>query len=199
MRSRNGCLALAALALLLLVSGCGRFGRVNQGRVIEFDRAKGLVTLIQDSNTQPGKPRFDVLPPVTVRVPRDAREMGPEPEAGKLIDLDSDRGRAVVFDAQSGSLRTIAVSVVERRDNVPPSDARVAGLAFPMIDRAQRTVTVYSSARQQFIRFSVAGEHLSLPPDSWKMGDDVRYYYKEPGQALRLMNATKTDLVKGGK
>jgi hypothetical protein len=38
-----------------------------------------------------------------------------------------------------------------------------------------------------------------MPDDTWKIGDEVRYYYKDPAQALRLMNVTRTDLNKGGK
>jgi len=200
MRSRSYCLALAAVSLLLAGSGCGKFGRVSQGRVIEFDRSKGLITIIQDSNySGSGQPRFDILPPITVRLPQNPAEMGPEPEAGKLIEVDAAGRRAVIFDAQAGGLRHVAVRVLERQDNVASDDRRVAGLNFPVIDRAARTVAVYSAARRQLLRLSVPEEHLMLPPESWKMGDDVRYYYKDAGQALRLMNLTKTDLAKGGR
>jgi hypothetical protein len=41
---------------------------------------------------------------------------------------------------------------------------------------------------------AVDERYLSLPPDTWKSGDMVRYYYKEEGQALRLMNVSKTKL-----
>jgi len=200
MRSRNLGLALVAGGLLLAGSGCGKFGRVSQGRVIEFDRSQGLITIIQDSNSSgSGQPRFDILPPLTVRLPRDPAEMGPQPEAGKLMEVDAARRRAVVFDAQAGGLRHVAVTLLEQQDNVAPDDRRVAGLKFPVIDRAERTVTVYSAARQQLLRLSVADEHLNLPLESWKMGDDVRYYYKDSGQALRLMNLTRTDLAKAGR
>ena len=89
-------LGFAPLALVLI--GCGRFGQVNQGRVVQYDREKGLATFIQDSNyREPGKPRFDVLPPVTVSIPADPAEMGPAPEAGKLLAREgaggSRRGR----------------------------------------------------------------------------------------------------------
>lgn len=200
MPSRNLCLALVAGGLLLAGSGCGKFGRVSQGRVIEFDPSKGLITIIQDSNSSgSGQPRFDILPPLTVRIPRNPAEMGPQPEAGKLMEVDAAGRRAVVFDARAGALRSVAVTLLERQDNVAPDDRRVAGLEFPVIDRERRTVTVYSAARRQLLRLSVADEHLVLPPESWKMGDDVRYYYKDSGQALRLMNLTRTDLGKAGR
>jgi hypothetical protein len=35
-----------------------------------------------------------------------------------------------------------------------------------------------------------------MPAGTWQAGDVVRYYYKEPGRALRLMNVTRTDLSK---
>ncbi len=83
---------MAVLAAALSLVGCGRFGQVNQGRVIQYDREKGLVNFIQDSNyREPGKPRFDVLPAVTVRIPADPGEMGPAPQAGKLLAVDSPR------------------------------------------------------------------------------------------------------------
>ena len=37
-----------------------------------------------------------------------------------------------------------------------------------------------------------------MPADTWQGGDVVRDYYKNPAQALRLMNVTKTDLSKSG-
>ena len=37
-----------------------------------------------------------------------------------------------------------------------------------------------------------------MPAETWRCGDVVRYYYKEPGKALRMMNVTKTDLSKAG-
>jgi hypothetical protein len=125
--------------------------------------------------------------------------MGPQPEAGKLMEVDAAGRRAVVFDARAGAFSSVAVTLLERQDNVAPDDRRVAGLEFPVIDRERRIVTVYSAARRQLLRLSVADEHLVLPPESWKMGDDVRYYYKDSGQALRLMNLTRTDLGKGGR
>jgi uncharacterized membrane protein YfcA len=48
---------LAGLPLAATL-GCGSFGRVEQGRVIHYDRDKGVVTLIRDSNyKEPGQPR----------------------------------------------------------------------------------------------------------------------------------------------
>lgn len=76
-------MALPVILSFALVLGCGSFGKVNQGRVIDYDREKRLVTFIQDSNyLEPGKPKYDSLPPLTLRVPGDPSAMGPAPRPG---------------------------------------------------------------------------------------------------------------------
>lgn len=193
-------LQICLAASLTLLAGCGNFGRVNQGQVIEYQREAGLVTLIGDSNyDDPDHPRFDVLPPVTVRTPQDPREMGPEPEAGKLLHLDAAGRRVVVFDSASGSLRTIAYTLVSQQNSVEPNDSRVRHARFPVVDRAAGTVTVYSPRDRVLVVFSPPAECRNLPDDTWRVGDEVRYYYKDPGRALRFMNVTRTDLDKAGK
>lgn len=189
---------MAIAALALFTPACSDFGKVNQGRVIAYDRVNGLVTLISDSNyREPGKPRFDVLPPVTVKLPADPAEMGPAPEAGRLVQLDSANRRFVVFDA--GTLKSIPYTPVEEHANTPSDSSRVAGVAFPVIDRQNRTVTTYCALEKRLLTARVPEKYLALPPETWKTGDEVRYYYKQPGQALRFMNVTKTDIYKGGK
>jgi hypothetical protein len=191
---------VAAAVACAVALGCGGSGSVNQGQVVEFDGAKGLVVLIQDSNyLDQSNPRFDVLPPLRVGVPVDKREMGPAPEAGKLLALDCEKKQLVVFDPASQGFRTIDFTLIGRQDNVDGDDARVARVRFPVVDRDQRTITVYRSKERRLVTFSVPGEIFGLPADSWRTGDEVRYYYKDPGQALRMMNITKTDVNKAGK
>lgn len=188
------------LAFSAVLAGCGDFGHVNQGQVVEFDRSTGRVVLIGDSNYRdPGHPRFDVLPPVTVRTPRDPAEMGPEPEAGKLLQLDTDGHRAVIFDSSTSSLRSVAISVVSQQNDVRPGDSRIGHSQFPLVDLTAGTVTIYSPRHRTLVVFSPPAECLAWPHDTWKAGDEVRYYYKDPGQALRFMNVSKTDLNKAGK
>ncbi|HMK65530.1 MAG TPA: DUF4881 domain-containing protein, partial [Thermodesulfobacteriota bacterium] len=57
------------LLSLLLVSGCGEMGKVDQGRTIQFDNAKGTVTIIRDKKADSQNPDYSVLPPVTYAVP----------------------------------------------------------------------------------------------------------------------------------
>jgi len=189
---------IPAWSLLLALAGCAKFGQVTQGRVIDYDAGKGTVTLIQDSNyMQPGNPRFDVLPPVTVRVPLNRAEMGPAPEAGKMLALDVASRRVVIFDSAAQALRTIEFAPVAQVEKVAAEDPRAARDKFPRVDRMNKTVTVYSAAEKRLVTFAVPDPYLNLPDDTWKMGDEVRYYYKDPGQALRMMNITRTDLTKG--
>ncbi len=87
---------------------------------------------------------------------------------------------------------------VEERRGVYGDDARLlAGL--PHIDRQNRTITVYDSRHRVLLTFSVSDADFNLPADTWKTGDDIRYYYKEPGQALRMMNVTRTEVSEAGR
>lgn len=184
-----------AAAALICAWGCGGFGRVNQGRVVAYEPEKGLLTVILDSNVrEPGKPRYDVLPAETVRVPPNPDAMGPPPQAGGLIELDVPGRRAVVYDPASQKLLTIACEAMEVAEGVSAGDPRVAGRGFPQVDRVRRTVSVYWPRSRRLTTFTIPEEYLALPDHVWIMGDEVRYYFKEPGQALRLMNLTKTEI-----
>ena len=68
----------------------------------------------------------------------------------------------------------------------------------PPVDRAAKTITVYAPEQHLLITFSASGDLLALPDDTWQPGDVVRYYYRQPRQALRFMNVTRTDLSKSG-
>ncbi len=185
---------------LAVLGGCGGFGRVNQGQVVEYQKSMGLLTLIGDSNYRdPASPRFDVLPPVTVRVPQDPREMGPEPAAGKLLGLDYANRRATVFDAAARSLRTVEYSLISQENDVYTNDPRLSHIRFPVVDRVRKTVTVYSARDRKLVTFALPEEYYALPDDIWRIGDEIRYYYKDPARALRLMNVSRTDLSKAGK
>lgn len=194
------CWRIGVILSLAVLAGCGNFGRVNQGQVIAYDRSSGLITLISDSNYRDrAHPKFDVLPPVTIHTPADRAEMGPEPEPGKLLELDSRNHRIVVFDAAEGKIRTILYTVISEQNGVTPEDPRVRNSVYPIVDRERGTITSYFPRYRILLVFSVPAEYLGLPGDNWKMGDEIRYYYKDPSLALRLMNVSKTDLNKAGK
>jgi len=63
-----------------------------------------------------------------------------------------------------------------------------------VVDRVRKTITLYAAKDRTLITFGVSDDLLAMPADTWRAGDVVRYYYKDPAQALRLMNVTRTDL-----
>jgi len=191
-------LSLPLAGLLLL--GCGGFGRVNQGQVVAYDPQQGLVTLISDSNyLDPNNPRFDALPPVTIRIPADPAEMGPAPEPGRLLRLDLAQQQLTVFEPTTETLNLVPFTPVVQHLRVAKDDRRMAGLRFPLVDQQKGTITIYSARQRVLVTIAVPGQYRSLPEDAFRFGDEIRYYYKHPGQALRLMNVTKTDVRKTGK
>jgi len=183
-------IALASAAMVQL-SGCRALGKVEQGRVIAYDKQAGRATLIREAS--PADPSSaGVLPPVTIKIPADPGEMGPAPAAGKLMKTDTKARRIVIFDSAGQSFRTIEYTPVEERRNVAKAPAS------PAIDRKAKTITLYSAAEKTLVTFRATDELLALPADTWKSGDVIRYYCKQPDQALRLMNVTRTDLAKSG-
>ncbi len=188
---------LLACAPALFTLGCSDLGKVDQGRVIAFDKQKGLVTVIRDSVPAANKPQYDRLPPFTVKVPANPDEMGPAPAAGKRLLFDTENKKLVVYDAIAGSIKTITYTPLLEAPNVSKDDPRVKGIQFPIVDRQNKAITIYSSRDKKLVKFTLADEYFALPDDTWQAGDDVRYYFKQPGQALRMMNVSKTDVMKG--
>ena len=182
---------LVAGAAVLWMAGCGGMGTVEQGRVIGYDRTSGQVTLIRDS-TGGKAPRavYDTLPPISVKSPSDPHEMGPEPQAGKLMAVDLKNRLITIYDSAANQFRTVSYTPLEERHNV------AKGTGFPLIDREKRTVSLYWRDDHTVITFPASDDLLALPADTWKGGDIVRYYFKNPDQALRMMNVTRTDLSK---
>ena len=100
------------------------------------------------------------------------------------------------FDAIAGSIKTATYTPLMEATNVAKDDVRVKGFQFPLVDRKNKAITLYSSRDKKLVKFSLADEYFALPDDTWKAGDDVRYYYKQSGQALRMMNVSMTDITK---
>jgi len=195
--SKRMLILLLACAPVLFSLGCSDYGKVDQGRVIAFDKQQGLVTMIRDSAASTNKPKYDLLPPITVKIPTDPDEMGPHPAAGKRLLFDTDNKKIVVFDVIAGSIKTISYTPLSEASNVAKDDPRVKGVQFPLVDRQNKAITIYSSRDKKLVKFTLADEYFALPDDTWQAGDDIRYYFKQPGQALRMMNITKTDVMKG--
>ena len=194
-------LLVAALALAFLF-GCSDFGKVDQGRVVAFDKESGKVTFIRDKKAEPMSPDYTGLPPVTYSVPANPEEMGPAPKAGLRMKLDTQKSQIVIYDPQAQAFKTIGFKIHDLQENVDKDHPLVfdkdSGKAkvFPMVDKAKKTITVYSGRQKMLVTFSVPDEYMSWPDSTWDAGDEVRVYYKEEGKALRFMNISKTDIFK---
>jgi hypothetical protein len=189
-------LSIAALLPLVLALGCGELGKVDQGRVIAFDSAKGVVTLIQDKKAEPGKPDYNTLPPHAYKIPEDPNEMGPDPRAGLRMNLDLDKKVITIFDPETKSFKPISFEIVDKKIGIGKEDPLVAGKKLPAVDKEKKTVTIYSGRQKLYAVISLPEEYMDRPASTWDAGDEVRIYYKEPGKALRLMNISKTDIFK---
>jgi len=184
------------IIILALLLGCGEMGQVDQGRVVAYDKAKRLVTLIQDKRAEPGNPDYNTLPPHTYVLPTDPLETGPEPKPGLRMKLDLDKKIITIFDPQTQSFKDVPIQMVEKKTGVGRNDPLVAGKNLPLVDRQTKTVTMYSARQKLYVVVSIPAEYLDWPPETWEGGDEVRIYYKEPGKALRFMNITRTDIFK---
>ncbi len=170
------------------------FGKVDQGRVIAYDKQKGLVTIISDSRQDFRNPDYNTLPPHVYKVPDDPKHMGPEPTVGKRMKLDLEKKLIVIFDDATQNFINIPIEVVEKKTGIKRDNPLVAGKKFPIIDKEKMTVTVYSARLQILSTFKVPEEHINRPPETWNAGDEVRIYYREPGKAHKFMNISKTDI-----
>jgi hypothetical protein len=184
------------IAALLIMTGCNEMGKVTQGRTIAFDKDAGTVTFIVDKSTVKGKPDYTVLPTVVFKVPTDFHEMGPAPSAGQRMKLDTDKNEITIFDMATGQLKTIAYTPVDKKEKIEKDDALVKDVKFPVVDRTAKTIQIYSKRQKLLVTLSVPDEYMDLPDQTWAAGDEVRIYYKDDGQALRMMNITKTDIFK---
>lgn len=189
-------LTLLVILPLILAYGCGEMGKVDQGRVIEFDKAKGTVTLIRDIKGDSKNPDYSHLPPVVYQIPKDFNEMGPEPKAGLRMKLDAKAKQIIIFDPASQNFKKIDYALIDQKEGVDAGDPLVKDKKFPLVDKEKKAITLYSKRQKLLTTFSVPDEYFALPAGAWDAGDEVRIYYKEAGKARRLMNITKTDIFK---
>lgn len=195
-------LTLMVMALPLGLVGCGEYGKVDQGRVIAFDKQAKTVTLIQDKLAEPMNPDYSTLPPHTYKLPADPAEMGPELKAGLRMKLDTKANIVKIFNPKTQAFEDITITVIDLQQNIDRQHPLVFDKAtdtakkFPMVDRDKKTITIYSGRQKMLCTFSVPDEYFSMPDHTWEAGDEVRVYYKTEGVSLRFMNISKTDIFK---
>ncbi|MFH2046598.1 MAG: DUF4881 domain-containing protein [Pseudomonadota bacterium] len=194
-------IVLSALSFIFIFA-CGKLGNVDQGRVVEFDKDKAIVTLIRDFNADPKNPDYTHLPPYIYEMPKNPNEIGALPKAGKRMQLDTEKNQIVIFDTATQNFKAIDYKVIDQKDNVAKKDPLVYDeeteepKAFPIVDKANKTITLYSGRQKILITFSLPEQYFALSDDTWDSGDEVRIYYKEEGKARRFMNITQTDIFK---
>ncbi len=188
----NLLLALPVMCIL----GCGEYGKVDQGRVVAFDKDKKVVTIIRDKKIDTLNPDYSYLPPLTYTLPADPNEMGPEPRAGGRMKLDMEKSEIVFYDGAIQNFVHVPFKLVERKEGIAKDNPLVKDKKLPAVDKDKKTVTIYSGRQKLYVVVQVGDEYMKYPDAEWDAGDEVRIYYKEDGKALRLMNISKTDIYK---
>ncbi len=196
-------LAVAATSFAMTLAGCDMdFPKVEQGRTIAFNKDTKEVTLIHDSANNAAQPVYDVLPPSTFKLPVDPKETGPEPKAGQRLKLDTDKKTIVIFDTKTQKIVSIPINITDLQHKIEKDHPFVwdkeanKAKKFPMVDKEKKTVTLYSGRQKMFVTFALPEAFSAYPDSTWDAGDEVRLTFRVPGQALRFMNITKTDIFK---
>ena len=195
MAKRLSLLTLLAVLPVALMLGCGELGKVDQGRVIAFDKAKETVTFINDVKHDPANPDYSGAP-MTFALPTDPADRGEDPKAGKRMKLDAKTREITIYDPGTQSMKKITYTLIDQKENVGRDDPLVKDKKFPLVEKDKKAITIYSGRQKLLTTFSLPEQYFSLPDDTWEAGDEVRVYYKEPGKSLRFMNITRTDIFK---
>ena len=192
---------LVALPMVLLL-GCSEPGKVDQGRVIKFDKETKTMVFIRDKANDTQNPDYSYLPPVTYVLPVDPAEIGPEPKAGGRMKIDNKKNQITIFDPATQNFKVIDFVMIDFKENIDKEHPLVfdkeAGKAkkFPVIDKDKKTVTIYSGRQKTLSVIQLPEEYFAMPDSTWDAGDEARVYYKEEGKSLRFMNITKTNIFK---
>jgi hypothetical protein len=199
---RSWLMTLLIVLPLVLVASCSEFGKVDQGRVVKFDKEKWTATIIRDVKHDSQNPDYTHLPPLTYALPKDPMEMGPEPKAGGRMKLDTKTKQIIIFDPAAQNFKTIDYTLIDQKENIEREDPLVYDKAekkakkFPAVDKEKKTISIYSGRQKILVTFSLPEEYFALPDSTWDAGDEIRVYWKEEGKAQRCMNITRTDIFK---
>jgi hypothetical protein len=196
-------LILLSIALLAFGAlGCEEYGKVDQGRVIAFDKDKQTVTVIEDKNMDAQNPDYAILPPHTYTMPADPAERGADPKIGLRMKLDVEQKFIRIFNPATQAIEDLPIAIVDVQKNIAKDHPLVfdkdkgASKPFPVVDQDKKTVTIYSGRQKMLATYSVPEDYFVMPVHTWDAGDEVRIYWKEKGKALRFMNISKTDIYK---
>lgn len=193
---------LMVAILALGVQGCDEYGKVDQGRVIAFDKDKQTVTVIEDKNMDSQNPDYAILPPHTYTMPSDPAERGADPKVGLRMKIDAEAGIIKIFNPGTQMIEELPIVIADAQKDIGKDHPLVfdkdakAAKKFPVVDKDKKTITIYSGRQKLLVTFSVPEEYFNFPEYTWDAGDEVRIYWKEKGKAIRFMNISKTDIFK---
>ncbi|WP_165174473.1 DUF4881 domain-containing protein [Desulfovibrio sp. ZJ369] len=190
-------LSLALALSFALLTACDFDGGVEQGRCVAFDPTARTLTIVVDVNHDQFNPHYSGGVH-TFKLPPEARDMGPLPDVGGRLMINLAKSEVLIYDPSAKSVEVVPVEFTDVEKNIKKNHPKVAGKTFPVIDREQSTVTVYSTRLNALVTFRVPADLLDLPPYSWTAGNEMRIAYRneDKSQAMRIMNVTKTDIFK---
>ncbi|WP_308587967.1 DUF4881 domain-containing protein [uncultured Desulfovibrio sp.] len=197
MKIRNLMLMLAMAFSVALLTGCNFDGGVEQGRCVAFDATAKTLTIVVDVTHDQFNPHYSGGTH-TFKLPVESKDMGPTPSVGGRLMIDLVKNTVLIYDQKTNSVRELAVQFTDVEKNVGSDHPKVKGKTFPIIDKDQQTVTVYSGRQKSLITFKIPAEAQDYPAYVWTAGDEMRIAYRnaDKAQAMRIMNVTKPNIFK---
>lgn len=188
-------LLILVLGLTTFLAACNFEGGVEQGRCVAFNPEAKTITIVVDVTHDQFNPHYSGGTH-TYKLPAAPGEMGPAPVVGGRLMIDMAKNTVLIYDVNAKAVREIPVQFVDVEKNIQPKHPKVAGKTFPVVDKEQQTVTVYSSRLSALITFKVPASEIDLPVYAWTAGNEMRIAFRtsDKDQAIRIMNVSKTNI-----
>lgn len=188
-------LLIMVLGLTTFLAACNFEGGVEQGRCVAFNPEAKTITIVVDVTHDQFNPHYSGGAH-TYKLPAVPGEMGPAPVVGGRLMIDLAKNTVLIYDNNAKAAREIPVQFVDVEKNIQPKHPKVAGKTFPVVDKEQQTVTVYSSRLSALITFKVPASEIDLPVYAWTAGSEMRIAFRtsDKDQAIRIMNVSKTNI-----
>lgn len=188
-------LLIMVLGLTTFLAACNFEGGVEQGRCVAFNPEAKTMTIVVDVTHDQFNPHYSGGAH-TYKLPAAPGEMGPTPVVGGRLMIDLTKNTVLIYDNDAKTVREIPVQFVDVEKNIQPKHPKVAGKTFPVVDKEQQTVTVYSSRLSALITFKVPASEIDLPVYAWTAGNEMRVAFRtsDKDQAIRIMNVSKTNI-----
>ena len=188
-------LLILVLGLSTFLTACNFEGGVEQGRCVAFNPEAKTMTIVVDVTHDQFNPHYSGGAH-TYKLPASPGEMGPTPVVGGRLMIDLAKNTVLIYDNNANAVREIPVQFVDVEKNIQPKHPKVAGKTFPVVDKEQQTVTVYSSRLSALITFKVPASEIDLPVYAWTAGNEMRVAFRtsDKDQAIRIMNVSKTNI-----